>query len=201
MALKGKTPASPPGSVKIDPDFTKAQLKALQLTLQDWQALQNTLNKIENPIPGGTMRNDLEGLGHFGAKRVKGYHGGLDILAVPGADVISPITGTVSKVAGQVYTQTSQFKYVEITGSGEHQGMTVRLLYVKGAGLQKGMKVKSGQTVVGRVQDIAAFHNRNVTIPGNRMKNHVEIQVRIGSGPWKPDKARRDPALLIRRWK
>ncbi len=201
VALKGKTPASPPAGVIIDPDFTQAEVKKLQLTPQDWKLLGKRLNKIANPMPGETMRNDLQGLGHFGAKRVKRYHGGLDILAVPGADVISPITGTVSKVAGQVYTQTSQFKYVEITGSGEHQGMTVRLFYVKGVGLQKGMKVKAGQTVVGRVQDIAAFHNRNVTIPGNRMKNHVEIQVRIGPGPWKPDKARRDPALLIRRWR
>ncbi len=201
MAATAKTPAPPSAGHTIDPAFTLPQLKTLALTPQDWKDLGNRLNKIENPIPGGTMRNDLEGLGHFGAKRVKGYHGGLDILAAPGADVISPITGTVSKIAGQVYPRPSRFRYVQITGSGEHQGMTVRLFYVKGAGLQKGMKVKAGQTVVGRVQDIAAFHNRNVTIPGNRMKNHVEIQVRIGSGPWRPDKARRDPALLIRGWK
>ncbi len=197
VALKGKTPASPPAGVIIDPDFTQAEVKKLQLTPQDWKDLGNRLNKIVNPIPGGTIRNDRKGFGHFGARRGKRRHGGLDILAAPGTDVISPITGTVSKVAGQIYKQTSQFKYVEITGSGEHQGMTVRLFYVDAAGLPKGRKLKAGQTVIGRVQDIAAFHNKNVIDPRKRMKNHIEAQVVIGSGR---GAAPRDPALLIRGW-
>jgi murein DD-endopeptidase MepM/ murein hydrolase activator NlpD len=169
---------------------------------------------ILSPIKGGEMRNDDRGEGHFGAQRGKrpGGHGGLDFLAKPGAQVQSPIEGRITKINGQVYTGNKLkspeskkwargFRYIEIEGIGPYKGIKTRLFYTKAITVKAGDAIKAG-AIIGQAQDIAGFHNRKRATSNAPMKNHIEIQVHIGDGPWiVRDPNRRDPAPLIKGWK
>ena len=121
---------------------------------------------MQSPIKKMVLRgNDPTGHGHYGAKRGRKKHKGLDLAAVQGEDVVSPIHGVVTKL-GYPYSFALQFRYVEIS----NDVYRVRLMYV--APLKKikvGIRLFEGD-LIGQVQHIAGYWNQKMT-------NHVHIEV------------------------
>ena len=112
------------------------------------------------------VRNDPAGLGHFGAPRGNRTHQGLDLVAVPGTPVYSPVTGKFVR-AGRPYANDNRYQLVVIHG----QGKEFKLMYVEPLPtLKPGDTVRYGKQV-GTAQDIAAKY-------GQGMLNHIHVEVR-----------------------
>jgi len=107
------------------------------------------------------LRNDIQGLGHFGAPRGSRKHQGIDFVAVPGMVVKAPISGNVRSL--QVYNGDPTWKGVSIT-SGD---LEVKMFYVAPfANLPKSI---TRGTLIGSMQ------NRAATSTG--MINHIHVEV------------------------
>lgn len=127
---------------------------------------------------GDTKRMcDPQGCGHFGASRGNRKHNGLDLKLQPGQIVYVPFSCKVTKF-GQVYTNPSQFKYIEIQGMGILSAFKMRLMYVVPtfgnttiSNTQLGQTLEKGQGI-GTVQDIAGYYQGGMT-------NHVHVELRI----------------------
>lgn len=106
---------------------------------------------------------DPQGCGYFGAKRGTRAHNGIDIIFTPGEDVLSPISGTISR---HPFPYASDLSYtgVEIKNSKYR----VMLFYVANQ-LPIGTKVSVGQKIA-TAQNIAKKY-------GGGMTNHVHIEV------------------------
>jgi murein DD-endopeptidase MepM/ murein hydrolase activator NlpD len=117
------------------------------------------------PVLPARMRNDAMGLGHFGAPRGDRTHGGLDIIAAPGATVRAPLAGVVKRI-GYVYVGNFDFQFVEIEGEN---GDLVRVMYVAPLPGIVRRSVHRGDAI-GTAQPIAAHH-------GGGMVNHVHLEV------------------------
>ena len=91
---------------------------------------------------------DSWGLGHYGAPRGNRKHRGIDFAAFPGSTLLTPLTGTVTKL-GYAYSDDPQWRYVEVTnGLGERH----RFFYVEPA-VGMGQEVYVGKAL-GTVQDV-----------------------------------------------
>lgn len=66
------------------------------------------------------------GCGHYGAPRGGRVHKGVDLNAAPGTEILSPRTGTVTKL-GHPYSDDLSFRYVEVT---DREGNRHRVFYV-----------------------------------------------------------------------
>ncbi|NQV81845.1 MAG: M23 family metallopeptidase [Alphaproteobacteria bacterium] len=127
------------------------------------------------PVPKIVKRDDEEGSGHFGAKRISGPHKGFDILASDGEEIRTPFTGVVRGTERRVYPRDPESDYkgpphriVDI--ESEDGRYTVRLLYVDAApDLRVGARVEAGQ-VVGRLLGPSRKH-------GPKMKDHLHIEL------------------------
>lgn len=111
--------------------------------------------------------NDPTGHGYYGAKRGTRKHKGLDIVTVPGEDIISPISGHFRKL-GQVYSNPAKFKYIEIV----NDVYRIRLMYVtfgNNVRFKTNDRIAKGQ-VLGKAQAIASHW-------GGGMANHVHVEV------------------------
>jgi len=154
---------------------------------------KNDLPMIVNPT-GGKERNDPDGIGKgwFGASRDGGVrlHKGVDIKAEPEQPVLSPIDGVVKRRNHvydlKKYPDRKDIKLVEIEGSGGHEGMKIKILYVGEDGPKVGEKIKSGETPLGSAQDIRKTH-------GSQMTPHIHIEVE-----WKGQRI--DPAKVLPNW-
>ncbi|WP_051269590.1 M23 family metallopeptidase [Flavobacterium suncheonense] len=104
------------------------------------------------------------GCGSYGATRGNRTHNGLDIKAIPGQQIISPISGTVTRFP-YPYGDDLRWTGIEIKNSDYH----VKIFYLTPTVLQNA-KVKQGQ-VIGRAQNIASKYSSSMT-------NHVHIEVR-----------------------
>lgn len=129
------------------------------------------------------VRVDPSGDGHFGAVRHGHAHEGVDVLAVPGTWVSSPVDGIyVGK--GLVYSGDPRFQVVKLKGDG----YLVELMYVRPFDFMRpGDPVVRGQSC-GVVQDIVEKY-------GPPMLAHVHVEVRTLDGelvdpepllPWSP---------------
>src|SRR5690606_9579746 len=107
---------------------------------------------------------DPLGCGSFGARRGTHTHQGIDIVAAPGEDIFSPITGKVTRVA---YPYASDLSYtgVEIV----NEKYRVKMFYMS---LTDAIRktVLAGEKI-GRAQNVRAKQ-------GAAMTNHVHIEVR-----------------------
>ena len=89
-------------------------------------SLQSSL--LTNPTGKG-IRNDSQGQGHFGARRIKkdgtvGTHNGIDLMTTVGQEIVAPIDGRVRNFKGaqtkypmlQIYPSTPNpnYDYIEI---------------------------------------------------------------------------------------
>lgn len=128
---------------------------------------------IHSPIPGGALRGkDRYGSGAYGAgrKNIKGGydHQGVDVVSLPGQDVVSPVAGQVVRIA-QPYGDTNEYKGVEIEAGN---GTRVKVFYVDPKA-KVGDMVSAGD-VIGYDQDITTRY------PG--ITNHVHVEVRDSTG-------------------
>jgi murein DD-endopeptidase MepM/ murein hydrolase activator NlpD len=151
---------------------------------------------VPNPVIRG--RDDF-GSGEFGADRGNRTHGGVDIVAAPGTPVVAPVSGVVAHTNIDPYGRTphrGNFRGIEIRTP---EGIRVRMYYVdaNAAGVADRAQVVAGQTVVGRVQDIAGYHENRSAIPGRRMQNHIHLEVLEPYRGDNPNGPRRDPTPLI----
>ena len=138
-----------------------------------------------SPILNPEMRNDEAGKGWFGAPRQGGKkHKGVDLLAPPGAPVLSPVDGLIKRI-GDPYLPTNRlhgkFNSVWIALPN---GSTIRMFYVAPT-VKEGDTVKGGQRI-GIMQDRAA-QTRD-------MENHVHVQVHDPRGKVV------DPAPWLKKW-
>lgn len=106
------------------------------------------------------LRNDIQGLGHFGARRKNRKHNGIDFLAQPNTAVFAPIAGTVRPVI--VYASDPRWKGISIKNST----MEVKLFY---------MEPLAGLRTVTQGMRIGTMQNMAVPHPG--MKNHLHVEV------------------------
>ncbi|QEE49636.1 M23 family metallopeptidase [Flavobacterium alkalisoli] len=111
---------------------------------------------------------DPLGCGHFGAPRGTRTHQGIDIIATPGQDILSPITGKVNRIA-YPYASDMSYKRLEI----ENEQYTVKIFYIAPA-VPVGSVVMAGSKIA-VAQNISAKH-------GASMINHVHIEVRNALG-------------------
>ena len=119
---------------------------------------------MKSPLEKLIFRDkDLTGNGWYGAKRGRKKHKAVDIIGTPGEDVFAPICGLVTKI-GQVYAQTTRFKYVEIT----NDVYRIRLMYCKPSVKLNQLVVECD--VIGVLQDVASYWNPE-------MKPHLHIQL------------------------
>lgn len=122
----------------------------------------------------GRRDTDPQGSGVFGASRDGGArkHLGLDLLSVPGDQVVSPIFGMVTQI-GWAYPD-GKLGSIHIKGTGDHQGATVKLLYVKPHVLV-GDVFKAGDPI-GEAEDVSGYHAAKGHIG---MKNHVHLELTL----------------------
>ena len=122
--------------------------------------------------PAGVLvRNDVHGLGHFGAPRGSRTHIGVDLAIFPRSPVIAPLGGRVSRI-GICYNDDPTFRLVEI----KSRGMTHRLLYVSPTVaeddlLQEGEQVGLSQDLRTRYNGIVPHVHWDIMIEGIENKN------------------------------
>lgn len=109
--------------------------------------------------------HDAFGSGHFGASRGGRVHNGIDYECIPGAEVLSPVAGEVTKL-GYCYRADPFYRYVEITDSNN---LRHRIFYVQPE-LDLG-DVVTTDSVIATAQDIAAKY-------GEKMKSHVHYEIK-----------------------
>lgn len=129
------------------------------------------------------VRNDPAGGGSFGARRGARTHQGVDFRCNPGALILSPVAGQVTRY-GWAYARAEgapDWRYVEVTDA---QNRRHRFLYTTLLPeLAVGYPVSPHQAVA-VAQDISARY------PGSGMLPHVHYEV------WDGDE-RLDPALVL----
>jgi len=116
---------------------------------------------------------DSWGDGSFGASRGGGKrsHKGIDYCADPGDEILSPATGSVTKL-GYPYapkpSDKTTYRYVEIT---DYSGFRHRVFYIKPVvGMDR--HIKEGE-IIGIQQDIAEKYST----PHKVMKNHCHYEI------------------------
>lgn len=139
-----------------------------------------TMRRAIRILATHAIRNDAAGQGHFGARRGKRTHQGLDLLATAGEPVMAPVAGTFIR-SGRPYANDSRYRLAVIHGGGKEW----KLMYVDQLPtLKPGDRVKAGQ-VIGTAQDIVAKY-------GAPMRNHIHVEVRTIVGD-----QLLDPAALL----
>jgi hypothetical protein len=120
--------------------------------------------KISSPLSYPLiLRNDNQGLGHFGAPRGGRKHQGIDFLANPGSAIMAPISGIMRPLT--VYSTDTRWKGVSI----KNNTTEVKIFYIHPL-IVNNTHVYNG-TRIGTAQDRASVS------PG--MKNHIHVEVYI----------------------
>lgn len=115
---------------------------------------------VQNLIRG----KDSFGSGAFGADRTGHTHQGIDIVAQPGEEIFSPISGVVTRFP-QPYANDPKYKGIEI----KNNTYTIKIFYAV-AIVDIGFNVKAGQKIA-VAQNIASKY-------GAGMTNHIHFEVR-----------------------
>jgi len=116
--------------------------------------------------------SDSYGAGHFGAPRGERTHNGIDYAAEPGAAILAPVSGIVTKL-GYPYADDLAFRYVEVLDA---HGMQHRVFYIKPT-VRKGDEVKAKITVIGYAQDLTKRYPKDDDHPEGII-NHVHYEIR-----------------------
>lgn len=120
------------------------------------------------------VRVDPAGDGNYGAPRNNGSrpHRGIDFVCVPGAFILSPVNGVVTK-HGWPYQANDHYKYIQIT---DENMMDHRLFYVEP--MREVDSVVLAGEVVGCAQDISLRYSNQGMMP------HVHYEVRDRHGEY-----------------
>ena len=138
--------------------------------------------KISNPILNGTIRkSDKWGQGHFGAPRGTRKHNGIDIVTQLGTPVLSPIEGKVIRIS-YPYASDMSFTGLLIEGIGVHQGLEIKIFYMKPISGIVNKIVKPGQKI-GTSQSLLNKY------PG--ITNHIHIEIKLNG-------VKQNPKTLIK---
>ncbi len=138
-------------------------------SLPDLSAVAPVVSVFMSPTSHGVRGDDSYGSGAYGASRAKGkrHHNGVDYVSTPGEAVVSPLSGTITKV-GYPYRR-SKLRFVEITSA---TGYVTRVMYVSPA-VALGQSIVAGESL-GKAQDLSKRY-RGIT-------NHVHVEMRDALG-------------------
>jgi len=109
------------------------------------------------------VRSDAFGDGNFGSPRgllpggAKKFHDGIDIIVVPGEDIVSPISGRVVKI-DYPYAGHPEWMGLEI----ENLDLIAEVWYIEPNPSLVNQQVIGGVTVIGRAQDISKKYSRDM---------------------------------------
>lgn len=132
---------------------------------------------LTNPVAGGTVRgSDRWGDGHFGAQRGSRRHNGVDIVALPGDDVLSPMEALVVRLA-YPYDDDFILSGVLLQGLGAYAGLEAKLFYLLPDPALLGHSVAAGQR-------IGAAQSLQHRYPG--ITDHIHLEVRRAGEPIDP---------------
>lgn len=127
-------------------------------------------NGLFFPITGSTktmkIRNDAKGGGNFGDSRGNRLHEGVDIGISKGQTIYSPIDGRITRTFN-AYSGDYFYKGIEIVGTGNYEGKTVKLMYMTTT--KEGQTVRAGDKI-GKAQSIKAKY-------GSGMDDHIHFEV------------------------
>ena len=124
------------------------------------------------------IRTDAAGDGHYGASRGNRTHIGIDYVVTPGAAILSPVDGIVTK-EGYPYRGDMIFRYVQITDKDDFRH---RLFYSTLLDVSIGDAVEEGQ-IVAKAQAISERYM------GQGMQDHVHYEILAPAGtPQDPGK-------------
>jgi peptidoglycan LD-endopeptidase LytH len=128
---------------------------------------------FSNPTHGGVRGIDAFGSGDFGAVRDAGKrrHHGVDYVSDPGADVLAPLSGKITRI-GFAYSGREDLQYVEIVNPDTN--VSARVLYVSPT-VAEGDVVSAGDAL-GIAQDLTGRY------PG--ITNHVHVEMRDAQRDW-----------------
>ena len=115
-----------------------------------------------NPT-GGKIRSDSMGDGHYGSRRGRRTHKGVDYLCTPGQKVRSPISGILVRTASP-YADDQNYTGVYIEGDN----IAIKMFYCKPT-VPIGTKIKAGEAFA-IAQDISTKY-------GEEMKPHVHLEI------------------------
>ena len=120
------------------------------------------------------LRMDSAGSGEWGAPRGSRTHKGIDYVCTPGEEVLSPVTGKVTK-HGYPYGDDLSWRYIEVTDKHDKQH---RLFYVEPVA-DVGSEVYAGMPIA-IAQDISQRY------PNQGMKPHVHYEIKRDGEYLKP---------------
>ncbi len=100
---------------------------------------------------------DAGGCGYFGAPRKDHIHQGIDIVCTPGATVLSPVNGIITR-SFQAYTNDSDYLGIEILTVDNK----IKIMYMLPYFEKIGTTVKAGDPI-GVAQDISKKYYSSVT--------------------------------------
>lgn len=123
------------------------------------------MEKVLCPTGLVVIRNDAEGLGHFGASRGGRTHLGVDFQVRPGHEIVSPITGTIKRIAWP-YKVGGEYSGLLI----ENKIFECKMFYFLPFKSIVGNPVLRGETI-GNAQAISLAY------PG--MFNHIHMQLML----------------------
>jgi len=158
-----------------------------------------------SPVPDPQIRGkDGYGNGAFGVSRDGDTrkHGGIDLVAEPGTDAVSPASGRIILFDPYRGIPGKEGIYTGVQIATD-DGYVVRVHYVdaQAAGLKTGDRVEMGQPI-GQVQDLSIVYPPKID---GAITNHVHLDMQRGSTyqkqePGKPSR-NLDPTPLIRGWR
>ena len=123
-----------------------------------------------SPTGSTRIRSDSMGGGHFGAARGRRKHAGADYTVTPGAHIVAPIDGRVTRIAKPYADQPYSGLVIE------SPAMAVKMFYFEPLDGIVGQEVKEGM-VIGHAQDISKLH-------GEDMIPHIHLQIdRVSMDP------------------
>ena len=117
-----------------------------------------------------TMRNDSQGLGHYGAPRGTRKHRGVDFEILPHRGFKLPFD---VKIKRKGLVKVGQpFNLLELAPTGVFQNVIkFKFMYSDLLNVPVGSIVPKDE-IIGRTQDVAKFY-------GGSMKNHLHVETRI----------------------
>lgn len=122
---------------------------------------------------GKGIRVDLGGDGHYGAKRGKKKHRGLDFLCEPGQKVLSPLDSKFARIA-LPYEDDLQWSGVLLVCGA----VAVKIFYLLPDVSLQGTWVQQGQ-VIGIAQDIREKYRPKDPGKPFHMRPHIHLELSI----------------------
>jgi hypothetical protein len=120
-----------------------------------------------SPTNKGIRGVDDFGSGNYLARRGKEIHGAVDFICTPGQDILSPIEGSIIRVANP-YAGDPNYSGLLI----ENSFLSLKLFYLNPNRNLIGKKIKQGEKI-GIAQDISKKYN----VGNKKMTPHIHLEI------------------------